>query len=435
MGTGILGALGLDDKDEDALQAARQLLETNQAPLRKVVIEPFADERKLVRYDPKKRAIVLNARHPFINNYLDRKGADEPLKMVGVAELLTEAFMLDEDIPPPLVQRIMDRRDDFLRALVQRHPRSASVVSRQLRESMSREDELEDAVADALRLLGFEVRPISGNGKADGIAAAHLGTREPGKKSTTYSLTYDAKSSAKGIAEALQPADEDGETLEMKPAGRSKAVGHSKTPRIRASTAQTSILRVHREREEADYTLLVAPGFQGEDLDTSLLTDVCTNDGITPIRVEDLARLVELFPFRSVTPHSLRALFDSRTPDSSRAFVQELETSRPPVAPPVEEVLRIVLQFGERKNPVTIETLTSIIYERLGRDIETEEMTALLRGLAALAPRSLYFDGKQVALNASRESLRDELHLALDPLPDEVVGVYRTLLNVDSQNA
>jgi len=70
------------------------------------------------------------------------------------------------------------------------------------------------------------------------------------------------------------------------------------------------------------------------------------------------------------------------------------------------------------------------VYERLKRDIQTEEMTALVRGLAALAPRSLYFDGTQVALNASKESLRDELHLALDPLPDDIVGVYRTLLKI-----
>ena len=134
-------------------------------------------------------------------------------------------------------------------------------------------------------------------------------------------------------------------------------------------------------------------------------------DGHLDLGVQDLARLVELFPFRSISPRSLRKLFDSRTPEDSAGFVRELEKSQLPLTPPVEEVLRIILQFGERKNPVTIETLTSIVYERLKRDIQTEEMTALVRGLAALAPRSLYFDGTQVALNASKESLRDELHL------------------------
>ncbi len=74
------------------------------------------------------------------------------------------------------------------------------------------------------------------------------------------------------------------------------------------------------------------------------------------------------------------------------------------------------------KNPVTIETLNSVVYERCKRDLGIDDMGASVRGLAALAPRSLYIDDKQVALNATVDSLRNELHLALDPLWDEVVG-------------
>lgn len=430
----IISTLGFDDDDEEgSLSATREVLETDQSPLQKVVVEPFQDERRLVRYDPQQRAAVLNARHPFINNYLDRKGADEPLKIIGITELLTEAYMLDEDINPMLVQRIMDRRNAFFRALVERHPRSAALISRQLLESVSREDDLEDAVADALRLLGFDVRPISGNGKADGVARARLGTRESCSPSASYSFTYDAKSSAAGVRKALlQNENDEGTMHDAMAASSATLVGNVKPHRIRASTAQTSILRVHREREKADYTLLVAPGFQGENQEESLIRDVCTNDGITPIRIEDLARLVALFPFRSVSPQTLRALFQSRTPEDSKAFVEAVESTTSPIMPPVEEVLRIILEFSELRNPVTIEKLTSIIYTRLKLDIVDEKMAELVRGLAALAPRSLYFDGKQVAFNASLQALRDELHLALDPLSDDIVGVYRNLLNVDS---
>ena len=43
--------------------------------------------------------------------------------------------MLDEDVDPRLVQKILNRRDEFLRALVNIHPRSAAVVARQLRDA------------------------------------------------------------------------------------------------------------------------------------------------------------------------------------------------------------------------------------------------------------------------------------------------------------
>jgi hypothetical protein len=414
--------LGFSDDD----RAEAQRLVTDHEPmLENVLIEPLAEDGRLIRYDPKRRAVVVNARHPFINNYLDRKHASEPLKLVGITELLTEAFMLDEEIAPRLVQRIVARRDNFLRALVQRHPRSASVISRALRDSTNREDDLEDAVADALELLGFAVTRISGNGRADGVAVAPLGMRDQGKGNESYSLTYDAKSGGGRVAAALQPPTE--RDLEER-----RSRGTAKKPhRIRASTAQTSILRVHREDESADFTLLVAPGFQGEDLDEALLQRVCRNDGITPMRVEDLARLVELFPFRAVSPLSLRPLFDCHTPDETQAFVSNLEKQERPDLPPIDLIVDVIFDYGDRKNPVTIEALNSAIFERSHRDIGLDDLTALVRGLEALAPACVYFDGKQVALNASREGLLGELRLSVDPMPDDIAAVYRSLLSVD----
>lgn len=88
--------------------------------------------------------------------------------------------------------------------------------------------------------------------------------------------------------------------------------------------------------------------------------------------------------------------------------------SRAPYPPPLHRA----------QDPDHRETLNSVVFERCKRDVGVDDM-------AALAPCNLYFDGRQVASNATAESLRDELRLALDPLSDEVVGVYRGLLRVE----
>ncbi len=46
-------------------------------------------------------------------------------------------------------------------------------------------------------------------------------------------------------------------------------------------------------------------------------------------------------------------------------------------------------------------TIVTAVYERRGLDLDHEEVAAIVRGLAALAPATMYFDGELVALDAS----------------------------------
>jgi len=235
--------------------------------------------------------------------------------------------MLDEDLSPALVHKILTRRDEFLRALVNIHPRSAVVVARQLRDSKEYEKELEDAVADALELLGYEVTRLSGNDDPDGLARSNLGAREIGGGATGYLLTYDSKS--------------------------------SKNDAIKAATAGTQTLRKHRNKYRADHTLLVAPGFQGADDEESSIAENCSEDKVTPISVEDLARLVEVFPFRSVTPESLRNLFELHLPRLTSQYVDTLADADAPPAPPVLEILELIRELSDRQDAVDVSALSS----------------------------------------------------------------------------
>lgn len=417
----IRRALGLKD---ESMHDAAEVLSNREDLLEQVVVEPVPSSDAMVTYDPLRKAAVINADHPFINNYLGAKGAAEPLRLLGLTELLTQAYMLDEDVTAEQIVRVVERRDRFLRELVRRHPHSAGVVAQQLRDASNDEKLLEDAVADALELLGFSVLRVSGGGDTDGIATARLGRREG--ESESYAFTYDAKSSGSRAAETLVGTDE------------SSGSG-SRTRRTRASTAQTSVLRVHRERAkekhdleiEPEHTLLVAPAFQGDGRQEALIGAVCENDSITPITVGDLARLVELFPIRVITPHSVRGLLDARSPDASRAFVDELEAKEDlPSTPPVGDILNVVLDYSERRSAVTVDTMATALYERTKHayDVDLETLEGILRGLAALAPKGIYFDNRIIATNASPRVLMDELHEALDRYPAGVASAYREAL-------
>ncbi|HEY4451807.1 MAG TPA: ATP-binding protein [Solirubrobacteraceae bacterium] len=380
--------------DAETSAAARDALETHDALIQRVVIEALGHEKPLVRYDIAKRAVVVNSNHPFVSNYLGVHGAAEPLRMVGVTELLTQVYMLDEDIEPGLVMKILNRRDEFLRALAHIHPRSAPVIARALRDAKTHKDELEDAVADGMQILGYEVTRIGGNNEPDGIARARLGARQIDGGSTDYSVTYDSKS--------------------------------SKHDAIQAATAKTDALRKHREKYDADYSLLVAPGYEGDGADASSIETYCTNNSVTPITVEDLARLVDTFPFRTVTPDSLRTLFTLRTPVATRQYVDEVLASDPLTPPPVKQILALTRELSDRQDAVDVSTLSTALRLTHQIDIPIKPLTAMLRGLSALAPDGLWFEAdERFALNASVENVIAELRATVGPLDNDVVGAFR----------
>jgi hypothetical protein len=58
--------------DED-IAAAREAIKSGKPLLEKVEIDPLPNPHRLVGYDPARRAIIVNASHPFVRNYLGTK--------------------------------------------------------------------------------------------------------------------------------------------------------------------------------------------------------------------------------------------------------------------------------------------------------------------------------------------------------------------------
>jgi len=411
----VLQAMGIE---QSQLSLAEEIISKGADVVESVLLERREESSPFIIYDPAKRAAVLNQGHPFVSNYIGGKVVAEAMKLMGLAELLAQAYMLDENVPGEVVGRVVRRRDNFLRALAQRYPRSAHVIASQLRDATNDENALEDAVCDALELLGFTVRKLGGPGHgADGIATARLGLRS-GSESESYAFTYDAKSTADALKELLN--GEDGTSPAPKRPGK-----------IRADTARTSVLKVHRQRAAAEYdldvepafTLLVAPDFQGADAEMGLINDVCRNDEITAVRVGDLARLVELFVLQGLNPLDLRTLFDLRTPDETRKWVDEQSDRAKVTRPPVALLVECLVKNSERRRPTTFDALGAYLQSQ-GLDLSIPEIEALVRGLAALAPKSVYHDDRVVALNSSPDALYAEMRSSLDEFDPDLVHDY-----------
>jgi hypothetical protein len=411
----VAETLGMGDSEVDSVQ---KVLADGGDVVEKVLLEEKGSQSPMATYDPARRAVVLNQTHPFVSNYVGGKAAAEPLKLIGLSEILTQAYLLDENIPPEIIARVMRRRDDFLRELTLRFPRSAPVIAQRLRDSTNDENALEDAVGDALDLLGYDVRRLGGaTHGTDGIATARLGKRDE-VVSASYAFTYEAKSTKDSIRAVLSEGDGE-QVLERQPG------------RISATTARTSVLRVHRERAAQRYklrvapsfTLLVAPDFQGALDDDGLINDICQNDAITAIRVDDLARLVELFTLQGLNPVALRALLDERSPEQTRIWVEEQAKRAKVPRPPVHYMVETLVEHSERKAPIGYDGLATALLGK-GHDLDLNEIESLVRGLQALAPRSVYTDGRYVALNATPAALYAEIRESLADYDEALVSDY-----------
>lgn len=412
-------SLGVTDDQTKELSEA---LVSTEDLVDKIVLEPQLSSERFVSYDPARRTVVLNEAHPFVSNYKDSKKVGEPLRLLGLTELLTEAYMLDENIAPEVVERIMRRRDSFLRALVKRFPRSATVIAQHLNDSRNKKNELEDAIADAFSILGFHVSKRGGAGHGtDGVVTARLGRRQQGGASSSFSFNYDAKSSGESV---IVHMDDDGVEIPI--------TNDAKVQRIRADTARTSVLRVHRESLVSDdsveikplFTVVIAPDFQGADDPEALISKVCINDDIVPIRVADLAKLVEVFPLQGLTPASLRPLFDLRSPAATSAWIAEQEASVAVPRPRIDRLLSVLSKYSDKAAATQIQHLHAWMIADDWNGTESE-LEGLVRGLHALAPASFYFEDGFIALNATIEALFAEIRVSLEAYEDaDLVAPY-----------
>lgn len=364
---------GIEDIEAFVHDLEATLEDDAAGPIKEVELVPLGTDQYLAVYDPTDRIVRVNTLHPFYANFIDVLGRTLPFKLLAVTEVLTEAYAVEE-AGADQARRIVQRRDAFLRELVSQNRLGPAVIAQNLRDKAADADGLEEAVTEAMQSLGYAVTRIGGSGTPDGIAKAVIGARSAdGHSRDDYSVTYDAKSTA------------------------GKA--------IKASTMGTATLVRHRQDAKADHILVVAPGFEGGDSTTSALGKECASNAITPIKVSDLANLVEIQAAKMLGFTRLRELYVCRTAKESHDWVEALRDVDDEI-PPLVQLLEVIDKLRSKDRPVRVSSIALLLEDDHGikrTEKQVEELVAILRGLAG---GYVTVVGDTVVLESSTEKVR-----------------------------
>ncbi|MCV0402626.1 MAG: ATP-binding protein [Chloroflexi bacterium] len=395
--------VGLNSAEATSLvEGLEAAVDAGQNPIESVELRPIAIDDFLTYYEPQFRRVVVNTLHPFFANFIEGSNSAHPFEMIAVAEVLTEAYLLEEHGNADIARRIIQRRDQFLRELVAARREGPAVIAQNLRDKSSHSSGLEEAVADALRSLGFEVVQIGGSGKPDGLAKAVLGVPSDGVADRDdYTLTFDAKSTARRRRSA-------------------HGIGVSGPAR-------------HRSDYDAQHALVVAPAFEGGAEGSALAKELRSND-VTAITVDDLALLVLVAAKQQLGFRRLRDwLRTCRTPAESAQWVRaQLDT--PIDRPPLEEVLSAIAKLqAEGTDAVEIAAVVVVLRDQFGLTLTKSRVSELITGLRSLAPGYVTYAGNFVTLEMSVERVKAEIARHYRQFPESVVDAsyIEPLLDAD----
>lgn len=364
-------------------------LETETGPIADVTLGNLGVDGLIASFDPVTKTVTVNTFHPFFSNFISDVARKEPFEMIAVAEILTEAYLYDEGIDADVVRRIVRRRDAFLRELVTRNRLGPAVIAQNLRDQAGNEKGLEEACHEAWRALGFEVTPLGGPGKPEGVGKAVLGVSTEGVRDD-YSFTYDAKST-----------------------------GHKA---VKAKTVGISTLARHRDDvAHADHAIVVAPAFEGGSKPDSAIVIECTRHDVTPIRVVDLAALIEIGAARMVGLRRLRELFASRTVDQTAKWVRALAEEDEPASPPLREILDAMTDLqAESDDPVELPALIVKLRDSYKIALKKNELEEAILVLRTMAPTFVSYQNPVVVLETTKEKVLEVMARHYQELPSEL---------------
>ena len=361
--------------------------------------DAFGEQLPFSRYELRTREIVVNDNHPYV---VERSGTIEERRLIqefALAEFLTELYLIAHDVDSVALDDGRAFRDEFLRLLAQLNRRTGGQIAQMLHESTDNAVALEEIVSDALDYIGFNVTRIGGNGQPEGIAQAPLSPNAVSGEGP-YSISYDAKSTTKVPARVTN-----------------KEVGPGRLAR-------------HRREHDADYTLVVAPDFQSGALQVE-----CKESRVTPMRAEDLARLL-ILSARTGTLNfvEFRGLFELYDPDEVHEWVEEFISdveSEPRV--PIGDLLWAFYEIGI-SGPDELET--TVIADRLRSKYDSttfpseKHVRDAVAGLSVFLPAIVRNNNKQIYLSAGPTDIRNALVEQLQLLPDSIrMSIDRDLLS------
>ena len=386
---GSIQSQGISDLNEMQEQW-NQIVETNPGNLISAVrSEAFGVQLPFSRYELQTREVLVNESHPY---FAERNGTIEERRVMqdfALADFLTELYLIGNDVDSVALDEGRAFHDEFLRLLAQLRRRTGPQIIQMLMESTSHPRALEVIVGDALDYIGFNITRLGASGEPEGIAQAPLTPNaDPDKGS--YSFSYDAKST------------------------------NQSSGRVSNQHVRPGALARHRRKHDATFTLVVAPDFE-----SGALQDECKASKVTPMRAEDLAKLLMLSAKSGTVDFvEFRSLFEHFDPTEVQEWVEEFvkhSSAKPHI--PVGALLQSFEEIGI-EDPDELETTVIARHIRLqsgnGSFPSEPDVRRAIEGLGVFLPSIVRNSNKQVYLSASPKDIRDALATQLQMLPESI---------------
>ena len=351
--------------------------------------EALGTQLPFSQYKLQTREFVVNESHPYFAGHNSTIEERRVMQDIALADFLAELYLISNDVDSVALDEGREFRDEILRLLAQLERQTGPEIAQMLLESTSNATALEVIVGDALSYIGFNVRVLGGSGEPEGIAQAPLSPYDNPPKGP-YSFTYDAKST-------------------------SQRSGRVTNQHVGAGT-----LARHRDEHNAQYALVIAPEFE-----KGALQKECKANHVTPMRAEDLAKLLMLSAVSGTVDFiDFRLVFEIHDPDDVHNWVHEFvdqSKERPHIS--VADLLEAFEDIGIEGPD---ELATSVLADRIrlkfnSRNFPSEaQVRSAVEGLGVFLPSIVRNSGKQVYLSANPRDIRNALLQQLQRLPTSI---------------
>ena len=367
-----------------------KIVESNPGDLISAVrSEAFGEPLPFSRYELQTREILVNESHPYFSERNSTIEERRVMQDFALADFLTELYLIGNDVDSVVLDEGRAFRDEFLRLLAQLQRRTGPQIMQMLMEATSHPRALEVIVGDALDYIGFNITRLGASGEPEGIAQAPLSPNTDASKAS-YSLSYDAKST-------------------NQPSGR-----------VSNQHVRPGSLARHRKKYNANYTLVVAPAFE-----SGALQEECHTSHVTPMRAEDLARLLMLSAKSGTVDFvEFRDIFDLYDPGEVHQWIENFvgrSSEKPHIS--VGMLLRAFEEIGIEE-PDELETTVIARHIRVqsgNTSFPTEpDVRRAVEGLGVFLPSIVRNSNKQVYLSASPKEIRNALVTQLQMLPESI---------------
>ena len=352
------------------------------------------DDGSFVKFRIRDSSVVVNKEHPFVLEHSGSKAEKELVRTVAMVGLLADVYALDIGIEPRMLDSVRGYRDRLMRFRAMQQRQSGVHIAQLLRRTQhdSRNwRRLEAAVSDAIRYLDFDVLDLGASGEPEGIAKAYTTptSAEPTQadpRPPTYSFSFDAKSSKHEVV----------------------------------ATGNISLDAVvqHRNDYNADYALVIAPGFSD-----GALAQRCEEQGVTPIAVSDLGRLLEYTVEYGAIPVTVfREVFEQHDPTEVSRWVEELgDRMRAGRKLTIDVFVRALEELkGKIPDALAASTIALTCRESLEVvGVRDSDVTALAKGLQVIVPDLVGVSDDKIIVNASASRVAAAIGSQLENLHRE----------------